>query len=301
MPQGYSYSESTMQFEKKGVPGRILPNVEQYRFDQMVLLVGPNCASACEDEAYSFSQVPGMNVVGMYPTSGTMADVGDGQIVLPDGISMQVPTERMIMEDGSLFLQGQGVQPDSRVPVTLENVISNEDVILKFAENAVLLPPGAGIIPTANPRLETDNINAESDLLGGKVSFLEDKARQTYDANDFMLPGTFVYTISLAKSESLIWAYGWCTAPENFDQNWDHISFKFYLGDQEILKDQIFTFEFDPDSTMRCRYFYNILSDWRAGENHLRTKAIFTQSINDGTDDFPAGEWIYDYTVYVKP
>lgn len=301
MPQGYSYSESTMQFEKKGIPGRILPNVEQYRFDKMVLLVGPNCASACEDEAYSFSQVPGMNVVGMYPTSGTMADVGDGQIDLPAGISMQIPTERMILADGSLFLQGQGVQPDLRVPVTLENVVASEDVILKYAENVVLLPLGAGITPSASPKFETDNGRAEAVLLGGEVSFFEDKARETYEPADFLNPGTFVYTISLSKSEDLIWAYGWCAAADKFDQNWEHISFKFYLGDQEVPADQLFKYEFDPDSNMKCRYFYNILSDWQGGENHLSIKSIFNQTLNDGTDDFPAGEWIYDYTVFVKP
>lgn len=301
MPQGYSYSEKTMQFEKKGVPGRILPNIEQYRYDKMVLLVGPNCASACEDEAYSFSQVPGMNVVGMYPTSGTMADVGDGQIVLPDGLSMQIPTERMILADGSLFLQGKGVQPDLRVPVTYENVTSTEDVILKFAENVVLLPLGAGITPAAAPRMETDKTIAEAALLGGRTSFLEDKARQTYTAEDFLTSGTFPYTISLSKSEDLIWAYGWCATPGKFDQNWEQISFKFLLEGQEITPDKLFKFEFDPDSTMRCRYYYTILSDWQSGENHLRTEATFKQAISDGTDDYPAGEWIYDYTVYLKP
>jgi len=52
---------------------------------------------------------------------------------------------------------------------------------------------------------------------------------------------------------------------------------------------------------MRCRYFYNILSDWQAGENHINTIAVFYMPINDGTDDFPTGEWIYNYSVYVKP
>jgi len=197
-------------------------------------------------------------------------------------------------------------------------------VILKYAENVVLLPLGAGIMPSANPMFETDNSKAElplgagimpsanpmfetdnskaeAALLGGKVSFLEDKARQTYEPGDFLIPGTFPYTISLAKSEDLIWAYGWCAAPDKFEQNWEHISFKFYMGDQEVPADQLFKFEFDPESTLKCRYFYNILSEWQAGENHLSTKAVFNQAFNDGTDDFPAGEWIYDYTVFVKP
>ena len=300
MPQGYSYSEATGKFEKKGVPGKILPNIEQYRFDKTVLLVGPNCASACEDEAYSFSQVPGMVVVGMYPTSGTMADVGDGQITLPDGLSMQIPTERLIMEDGSLFLQGKGVQPTLHVPVTLETVTSTEDVILKYGEDVVLLPLGAGLTPSAPPKLETNSAMAESKLLGG-TKLLESLARESYQNADYAVPGTFTYTIDLAKSEDLVWAYGWCAAPEKFDQNWDHITFQFYLGNQEVPVTSLFKYEYDPDSTQKCLYYYNVLSDWQAGENHLSIRSTFDLGINDGSTDYPAGDWNYDYIVYVKP
>jgi C-terminal processing protease CtpA/Prc len=300
MPQGYSYSSATGKFEKKGVPGRILPNIEQYRFDKMVLLVGPNCASACEDEAYSFSKVPGMVVVGMYPTSGTMADVGDGQITLPDGLSMQIPTERLIMEDGSLFLQGKGVQPSLHVPVNLETVTSTEDVILKFGENVVLLPLGVGMTPSAPPKLETDSARAESKLLSG-TKLLESISRESYQKSDYAVPGTFTYTIDLAKTEDLIWAYGWCTTPEKFDQNWEHIKFLFFMGNQEIPVTSLFKYEYDPDSTQKCRYYYNVLSDWQAGENHLSIKSTFDQGINDGSTDYPAGDWIYEYIIYVKP
>ena len=300
MPQGYSYSETTSQFEKKGVPGRILPNVEQYRFDKMVLLVGPNCASACEDEAYSFSQVPEMSVVGMYPTSGTMADVGDGQISLPDGISMQIPTERFIMEDGSLFLQGKGVKPKLHVPVTLDTVTSSEDIVLKFGENVVLFPWGAGLTPSAPPKMETDNVKAEARLLGG-TSLLDSKAKESHQLADYAVPGTFTYTINLAKSEDLVWTYGWCASPQKFDQNWEHIKFHFFLGGHEVPVSKLFKYHYEPDSTQKCLYYYNILSDWQPGENHLSIKSTFDQAINDGTKDYAAGDWIYDYIVYVKP
>jgi len=46
---------------------------------------------------------------------------------------------------------------------------------------------------------------------------------------------------------------------------------------------------------------YAVLKDWPAGEHHLSIKATFTQTINDGQDDYPAGDYILDYTVYVKP
>jgi len=300
LPQGYSYSEKTGQFEKKGVPNKILPNLEQYHFDKMVLLIGPNCASACEDEAYSFSLVPGMTVVGMYPTSGTMADVGDGQISMPDGISMQFPTERLIMADGSLFLQGKGVQPALKVPVTYDNVTSTEDVILNFGEQVVLKPAGAGINPSVPPKMEADAAVAESKLVGG-TSLLEDKAREKYTASEYKVPGTFTYTIDLAKTEDLVWAYGWCASPAQFDENWSHIKFQFYLEDKAVPVDQLFKYEFEPSSSSKCRYYYTILSDWQAGENHLSIKSTFDQKINDGTNDYSPGDWIYDYVVYVNP
>ncbi len=53
------YSETSGKFEPEGAAQKVLPNQNQYRFDKMVLLVGPACYSACEIEAYGFSQVPG--------------------------------------------------------------------------------------------------------------------------------------------------------------------------------------------------------------------------------------------------
>ncbi len=132
------YSSSTGKFEPEGVPDRVTPNEEQYHFDKMALLVGLNCASACELEAYGFSQVPGMTVVGQYPTSGIEAEVSRGQIKMPEGISMQFPTGREVLPDGSLFLEGQGVQPTLKVPVNQSTVLSGGDVVLQAAENAIL-------------------------------------------------------------------------------------------------------------------------------------------------------------------
>jgi C-terminal processing protease CtpA/Prc len=132
------YSETTGQFEPEGVRDVVRPNVEQYRFEHMATLVGPACYSACELEAYGFSQVPGMEVVGMYPSAGTEAEVARGQILMPDGIFMQFPTGRFLLPDGSIFLEGVGVQPTVFVPRSLETLTSTEDVVLQTAEQVVL-------------------------------------------------------------------------------------------------------------------------------------------------------------------
>ncbi len=299
LPQGYSFSEKTGQFEKKGVPGRLLPNVEQYRFDNMALLVGPNCASACEDEAYTFSQVPGMIVVGMDPTSGTMADVGDGQISMPDGISMQFPTERFILPDGSLFLQGRGVQPTLRVPVTEATAEATDDIVLKTAEKVVLQPPGAGITPSASPRLMSIE-ETQTALSSGKQ--FEQEARKQYTAQDLLqMDRTFPYIISLSESQPLLWVWGWCSKDQaTLEENLGKIQVTFTLNGQPMSLDSFAKLDYDS-SGKKCRVYVVGVTDWKGGESHAITKVTFTAPINDGTYDYTSGFQIYDYAVYVKP
>ncbi len=131
------YSNESGKFQADGPRDKFTPMQEQYSFKKMVLLVDQACASACEQEAYGFSQVPGMEIVGMYPTSGTEAEVARGQFQLPDGMSLQVPTGRITLPDGSLFLEGTGVQPTLKVPITAANVLSTDDVVLKIAEQEI--------------------------------------------------------------------------------------------------------------------------------------------------------------------
>lgn len=132
------YSEKTGSFEPEGEPDKLRPNQVQYSFERLVLLTEQTCASACEIEAYGFSQVPGMIVIGQYPTAGVEAEVARGQFELPEQISFQVPTGRFVLPDGSIFLEGQGVQPTQRVPITEETVLTEEDVVLQAAEQAIL-------------------------------------------------------------------------------------------------------------------------------------------------------------------
>ena len=127
------YSDNTGKFEPDGPRDKVYPNVEQYRFDSMVLLVDQFCYSACEIEAYGFSQVPGMVVMGQFPTAGVEAETARGDFVLPAGIEITLPTGRFTLPDGSIFLEGQGVQPTVKLPVDRASVLSGDDVVLQAA------------------------------------------------------------------------------------------------------------------------------------------------------------------------
>jgi C-terminal processing protease CtpA/Prc len=127
------YSEQTGQFEPEGLMDEVYPNEEQYSFDQIILLVDQYCASACELEAYGFSQVPGVVVIGENPTAGMEAEVARGEFVLPGDITLTIPTGRFIKADGSVLLEGEGVVPQVTVPTTIESLTSGEDAVLYSA------------------------------------------------------------------------------------------------------------------------------------------------------------------------
>jgi C-terminal processing protease CtpA/Prc len=128
------YSEKTGKFEPEGLRDKVRPYQEQFHFDKLALLVDQNCYSACEIETYGFSKLPGVIVVGQYPTGGVEAEVARGEFELPEGIKLQFPTGRIVLPDGSLFLEGKGVQPTVRVPIDEKSVLSQDDVVLKAAE-----------------------------------------------------------------------------------------------------------------------------------------------------------------------
>jgi len=298
--QSYYFSESTGQFEPEGLLDKILPNGNQYRFDKIVILVGPACASACEQEAYGFSQVPGAMVVGMFPSSGIFAEVSRGQIEMPAGFSMQFPTGRYLTPEGELFLEGLGVQPNLLVPITPETVMTEDDIVLQVGERSVLEPLGAGISPTNPPTLVADQARAEEMLIGG-ADFLDEKAREVYESDQLEAVGTVTYTVALNRSTDHIWAYGWCASDDaTLVQNLNQIRLSFVLNDQEVSPDLLHEFSY-PAQGMSCRLVYAILTDWAPGEHHLSTTATFLTMINDGIAEYTPGDRIVEYNVYVKP
>lgn len=134
------FSAKADKFEAEEPPDIIFPDQTQFQIQHLAVLIDQFCYSACELEAYGFSKVPGVEMVGQYPTAGTEAEVARGQVELPEGISLQIPTGRYLNPDGSLFLEGVGVAPTVKVPVNANTVLSDQDVVLQYAAKALLSP-----------------------------------------------------------------------------------------------------------------------------------------------------------------
>jgi hypothetical protein len=210
---------------------------------------------------------------------------------------------RAVDAQGNIHLEGKGVVPTVKVPVTaeiLQKEANGEDVVLAAAENALKTtpPPGAGVTPSGKPVMASLS-DAESELSSG-TALLEDKAREKYTAADLAKPGTFTYTIPLSASETLGWVYSWCAKDAaTLNQNFKNIQLKFTLDGTDVTQ-QMYTADVSSGG-QECRLVFTVLSQWPAGEHHLTTTATFTARINDGTADYAAGDYKMDYTVFVKP
>ncbi len=260
------FSETTGRFEPNGPLSKVRPKETRFVFDHLALLVDQSCYSACEIEAYGFSQLPGMQVVGQYPTAGVEAEVARGQFVLPEGFSLQIPTGRFVKADGSLFLEGQGVQPMVKVPIDETLALSQADVVLKTAENLLLIPAGANREPAAAPGF--GSVEESQRAVDEEIPFLDALGQEFYDAAA-QLGQTQPYTVMLEQSEPTLLLTFWCAANEaQLARELAELKTEVTVnGAAKPLND--FAFIDHSDSSAACRYYFSLIKEWPAGKHQI--------------------------------
>jgi C-terminal processing protease CtpA/Prc len=134
------YSKQTGKFYMDpGDETRMIPPRPALQYKGPVaLLVGPACASACEFFSYDMTLNDRAMIVGQYPTEGAGGSVE--QFAMPEGIMAQMTTGRAVDANGNIHLEGKGVVPTVKVPVTAETLqkqANGEDVVLEAAEQAL--------------------------------------------------------------------------------------------------------------------------------------------------------------------
>ncbi|RPI33126.1 MAG: peptidase S41 [Chloroflexota bacterium] len=277
----------------------IPPRPELQYLGPVAVLIGPACASACEFFSYNMTINDRAIIVGQYPTQGAGGSVE--QFLMPENLTVQMTIGRAVDPQGDIHVEGTGVVPTVKVPVTLETLKmqdQGEDVILQAAEEALDQPLGAGITPSGKPEIASES-EAEAAFTSG-AEFLEQKARQEYTAADYAQPGTLPFTVTLSTSETTIWGYAWCAKDaETLEQNFDNIELQFILDGDDVTS-QMSTMEVESNG-QQCRLVFTALSEWPEGEHHLSITATFTATINDGTADYEPGDYILEYAVFVNP
>jgi Periplasmic protease len=134
------YSKDTGKFYMDpGDETRMIPPRPALQYSGPVaVMVGPACASACEFFSYNMTINNRAIIVGQYPSEGAGGSVE--QFLMPERIYTQMTIGRAVDANGDIHLEGKGVVPTVKVPVTVETLqkqANGEDVVLEAAEKAL--------------------------------------------------------------------------------------------------------------------------------------------------------------------
>lgn len=114
----------------------IPPRRELQFAGHVAVLVGPGCASACEFFAFNLTLEDRAAIVGQYPSDGAGGSVE--RFVMPEGIQVQMTIGRALDANGVAQIEGNGVVPTVKVPVsfeTLQSAANGGDPVLEAAQN----------------------------------------------------------------------------------------------------------------------------------------------------------------------
>jgi C-terminal processing protease CtpA/Prc len=134
------YDKSTGEFYMDPDDESIMiPPAPELRYEgRVAVMVGPACASACEFFSYALTLKDRAVVVGQYPSEGAGGSVE--AFYMPEDIYCQLTTGRALDANEKIHLEGGGVAPTIRVPVTAETLrqqLDGVDVVLEAAVKAL--------------------------------------------------------------------------------------------------------------------------------------------------------------------
>jgi C-terminal processing protease CtpA/Prc len=111
---------------------RIVPPPDGRHYSgEIAVLVSPACSSACEYFTYLLTLDDRAEIIGHYPTDGLGGSITP--VFMPDDVYFQFTVSRALTADGDIRIEGTGVEPTLRVPVTEETLFATEDILLSAA------------------------------------------------------------------------------------------------------------------------------------------------------------------------
>ena len=157
-------------------------------------------------------------------------------------------------------------------------------------------------IPTVPmPVMEKDADAHLEKLKGTDWVYLQALAEEKYTEADFAKPGTLTFTVKITNDKPTYFDYGWCTTTkEILKQNFEHITVSLYFNEQELGTDVVHPVSYTRTDGLVCLDFGVLMSDWPAGNYKLESAVTFDEKINDGLDDYEAGDYIHQYNVTVE-
>ncbi len=122
--------------------GIILPaaDTEDHFHGKIAVMVSPFCVSECEFFSDALQRTGRAKIIGQYHTAGGGGSIQN--IYLPEGVEIQFTFSRGLDPQGQVKIQGTGVVPDIKVPVTEDTVFADDavlDAAAKYLDDATAI------------------------------------------------------------------------------------------------------------------------------------------------------------------
>jgi hypothetical protein len=159
--------------------------------------------------------------------------------------------------------------------------------------------PFATMFPTPTERLVLPTTLVIEPLIVGEA------AHNLYllisDFEDASLPGVRTWDVSVSNTWSVGVYQSWCTTTTAIlDQNFQHIQITFEADGETVDMDSLSFLE-ETQTDRVCRGYYGIVRAWPLGDHVIIINMAFDEPINDGWDDYPAGDYIEQFIINATP
>lgn len=168
----------------------------------------------------------------------------------------------------------------------------------------VFLSPNS--LPLANGLTLKSAADTEMTLSGFQATYIEEQAEGFSGTDQGKMDMYFTesqrFTVHVsAGTQPLVWSTGWCAqGQEKLNENLNNIQFEMLVNGQTVDLNQVYKvndFRSWHISGNLCVLYRVIVTDWPAGTTTLTIRTIVSAPINDGINDYPAGEIIRTYEV----
>ncbi len=276
------------------------PFERQYAFEDIAVLIGPHCASACEVEAYGFSLLPGVKLIGSEPTAGGVATIHNSTFSLPEEITFIFPVAKFVNEDGTLFLEGQGVVPKIVFPETLGTISTHGNWLLYYADQYLQYEDEMQITPAYSPQpVYVDTLRLVEMIKGDSLVDLTQASIEFYPQT--FVPGkTYQYHAFIEDDADVFVSNRICAKDTASLGNYLTSTMVRYKVNGEAIPTDYGVTELLPDEDQWCMLNLLSLSDWSVGMNEVVIEVTYSSPIYDGRRWIPAGTYTQEYSVVVK-
>lgn len=115
------------------------------------------------------------------------------------------------------------------------------------------------------------------------------------------VPGVQTWQLSVSASQPALVFLGWCAVDQaTLQANYLHLVWSVLVDGTSVPVKSLYV-ETGPGQQGYCQGYAGLISTWPMGRHEIETTMHLDQSINDGWNSYPAGDYVDVYQISVTP